>query len=231
VLIGVVSDTHGMLQDFVVRNGLPTVDVIVIAGDYCPNRRGGGEVEDARFQLDWLKSSFVPFLKTLSVSKIVISAGNHDWCHYIEETKSAAELLVQQAATYLEDTSCTIDGNVFHGSAWTPWFWDWAFNFDRMDPTLGYQQAKKIWGMIPDKVDVLITHGPPFNILDECPDGRRVGCPILRDRILQVRPKIHFFGHIHHSYGSQKTDGIQYANVALCNESYEPVNPIQVFEV
>ena len=221
-----------MLRQFIAREGAPKADVLVVAGDYCPNFRAGGETGDARMQVEWLKTDFVPFLKTLPFTHIIIVAGNHDWCHYIGETKLAARLAITGGGlTYLEDEAVTIDGKVFYGSPYQPHFFDWAFNFDRLDPSRGYPQAKAIWSKIPDGSNVVVTHGPPLNVLDLCMDGRRVGCPILRDRIFAVKPALHLFGHIHHSYGAETRRNITFGNVALCNEQYQPVNPIQVFEI
>ena len=207
---------------------MPEADLLLIAGDYCPNFRGG-ETADGRQQVEWIKTILNPFLRSLPYKNRLIIAGNHDWCHYVDETKRAARRAID--ATYLEDEFTIIDGVRFYGSPWQPWFYDWGFNLSKNDADLGYPHAKKIWSKISDKVDVLVTHGPPANIRDLCPDGRRVGCPILRERIFQVKPKLHIFGHIHEGYGVEDVAGVKFANVSLCDGAYRPVNPIQVFEV
>lgn len=229
--IAAVSDMHGTLRAFAAREGMPKADVLVIAGDYCPNFRGG-ETADGRQQVEWLKTDFVPFITTLKYDKVVIIAGNHDWCHYVDETKRAARSALRHPRIiYLQDEAAEIDGVKFYGSPWQPWFYDWAFNFERRDPELGYKQSREIWSRIPEGTNVLITHGPPAEVLDRCPDDRRVGCPILRERILQVKPKLHLFGHIHGGYGVEEIGPTRFGNVALCDEAYRPVQPIQVFEV
>lgn len=226
--LAAVSDTHGMLRQV----ELPKADILVIAGDYAPNFRVGGETADARRQVEWLKTDFIPYLKTLDFQKIVIVSGNHDWCHYVSETRrEARSALTGAGIIYLEDESAEIDGVKFYGSPHQPWFYDWAFNFERRDPELGYPEAKRTWAKIPDKLDVLITHGPPKDILDLAPGERRVGCPILRERVLKVKPKLHLFGHIHGAYGVDEVEGVRFGNVALCDEAYRPVQAIQVFEV
>lgn len=229
--IAAVSDMHGMLSMFTAREGIPKADVLVIAGDYMPNFRGG-ETADGRQQVEWLKTSFVPYLRSLPYYRIVVVAGNHDWAHYVSETRREAGAALRDGGIiYLEDESTEIDGVKFYGSPWQPWFYDWAFNFERRDPELGHPQAKKVWAKIPDKVDVLITHGPPLDILDLAPGERRVGCPILRERVLSVKPKLHLFGHIHGAYGVDEVGGVRFGNVALCDEAYHAVQSIQVFEV
>ena len=44
----------------------------------------------------------------------------------------------------------------FYGSPWQPEFHGWAFNLKRGE------EIRKVWEKIPDEVDVLITHGPPY---------------------------------------------------------------------
>lgn len=73
-----------------------------------------------------------------------------------------------------------------------PEFCDWAFNLPRGDSC----QAK--WDLIPDKVDILLTHGPPLGHGDLLQGGGRSGCVNLLYTIQQrVKPKYHVFGHIH----------------------------------
>jgi len=88
-----------------------------------------------------------------------------------------------------------IEGVKFYGSPWQPRFFDWAFNLDRGE------EIKKKWDLIPMDTDVLITHGPPYGILDLTHEGEKVGCEELMKAVLRVQPKIHIFGHIHEAYG------------------------------
>lgn len=55
---------------------------------------------------------------------------------------------------------------------------------------------------IPEDTDVLITHGPPLGIMDN--ENLKYGCALLRDRVFQIEPKIHTFGHIHECAGFHK---------------------------
>ena len=82
------------------------------------------------------------------------------------------------------------------------------------------------WKLVPPGIDVLITHGPPFGILDKF-DGRRIGCRNLRAEMKRIRPFLHIFGHVHESYGFYHDSqlGINYFNVAICDERYRPTRP------
>ncbi|KAK1220512.1 hypothetical protein PQX77_016722 [Marasmius sp. AFHP31] len=77
---------------------------------------------------------------------------------------------------------------------WSPWFYDWAFNYDRTD---GVDLVSKF-----PKTDILLTHGPPYKILDRTNHGDFPGCEDLRRRLPSLRPRIHVFGHIHEAHGA-----------------------------
>jgi hypothetical protein len=84
-----------------------------------------------------------------------------------------------------------------YGSPWQPKHCNMAYNLNR-----GNQLAEK-WQKIPSDCNILITHCPPYGILDECVSGKRVGCEALRrfhDEAL-ICPRLHVFGHIHEQHG------------------------------
>lgn len=199
-----MSDLHSSRQAFSVPDG----DVLIIAGDIC----GYGcldELED-----------FDNFLKGLSHKHKLLIAGNHDWP--FAKAKEQAKALVK-SAVYLEDSGIEIDGVKFWGSPWQPFFCNWAFNLPR-----GYKLAE-IWAKIPDDIDVLITHTPPFGILDKIDDGESVGCEDLSEALKRVKPRVHVFGHVHEGYGVLDRNGTTYVNASLNNEYYRLVNaPIVV---
>jgi Icc-related predicted phosphoesterase len=116
---------------------------------------------------------------------------------------------------YIDNNDITIDGIKFYGSPWQPEFHDWAFNLPR-----GEELAAK-WEKIPDDVDILITHGPAYGILDYAPIGGHVGCEELYRKIAEVKPKIHVCGHIHDSYGQKTMGGIEFLNASTLNDRYE----------
>jgi len=203
-----ISDTHSRTDGLVVPDG----DVLVVAGDFC----GRGT--------DYSVSLFHDFLLTLPHKHKVVIAGNHDWPFY--RTDSTVVRAFKQTFTYLEDSGCTIGGLKFWGSPWQPEFFNWAFNLPR-----GESLAKK-WRMIPSDTDVLITHGPPFGILDVVPGGMRVGCEDLATEVLhRIQPKAHIFGHIHNSYGVVYREPTVFANASICTEAYEADNAPVVIDI
>src|ERR1035441_6948509 len=164
--IVVVSDTHGL------HNGiedLPAGDVLVHAGDFM---NSGYDPRDVLSFNRWLGEQ--PFKHR------VVCAGNHD--RYFQNSPHDAHFLLPNA-TYLENTGVTIDNVTFWGSPYTPEFLNWAFMYPRGSA------AKQYWDQIPYNLDVLITHGPPFGILDQvAPDGAHLGCEELLKAVQEKRP-------------------------------------------
>ena len=107
-------------------------------------------------------------------------------------------------------------GIKIYGSPWQPEFCNWAFNL----PRTGLELQEK-WENIPKDTDILITHGPPWGHLDVV-RGRtdNLGCELLRQRVDEIKPKIHVFGHIHSGYGYKFENETHFINASVLNESY-----------
>ncbi|MFH1237749.1 MAG: metallophosphoesterase family protein [Candidatus Aenigmatarchaeota archaeon] len=69
-------------------------------------------------------------------------------------------------------------------------------------------------GKDPKKL-IIITHDPPYDILDLSYFGSNAGMPELRDVIERLKPAMHVFGHIHESAGVVKHNGTLFVNAAL----------------
>ena len=199
-----ISDTHNKHKHLTSKgmgNILGSGDILVHAGD---STSMGHKHEIEQF-LKW-------FSNTDFEHKIFI-AGNHDFG--FEERTDINQEFKDLGVTYLFDNDITIDGIKFYGSPWQPEFHNWAFNLPR-----GEELATK-WEKIPDDVDILITHGPAYGILDYAPIGGHVGCEELYRKIVEVKPKIHVCGHIHDSYGQKSMGGIEFLNASTLNDRYE----------
>ena len=192
-----LSDTHGRHAERTVPDG----DVFVHAGDFSP---WVGTLEET--------AEFNDFLGMLPHSHKVVIAGNHDGCF---EHSNAEARMVLTNATYLQDEQVEIDGVKFYGSPWQPEFLDLAFNL----PRGGALRDK--WDLIPQDIDVLVTHGPPAGIGDRTFNGLRVGCKELFDRVREVKPKLHVFGHIHESRGTYEADGTIFVNASQRGDEHE----------
>jgi Icc-related predicted phosphoesterase len=212
-----ISDTHRQHSAL----DLPEGDILVHAGDAT----GRGTIPEIAEFNHWLGSVKHKY------KYIIVIAGNHDWLFQLDP--SLAKSLMTNAI-YLQDESIELEGRIIYGSPWTSEFMNWAFMLPKGQP------LKEKWDLIPHNLDLLITHGPPFGILDTLrqagmveEDGRRVfkesvlhlGCEELYKAVLDKNPKNHVFGHIHDGYGQFRMGHTLFANVSSCTEAYKPVNP------
>ena len=202
-----LSDTHNFNEEITVPDG----DVLIHAGDATMR----GTIDEIVFFNQWFK-------KQPHRHKIFV-AGNHDWL--FETNNRLARELLDDLICYLQDSHIEIEGLKIYGSPWQPRFYDWAFNLRR-----GEEIAEK-WKMIPADTDILVTHGPPHEILDLTPNGDSAGCEELRKIVEKIRPKVHIFGHIHSGYGTIEKFGVKFINASNCDESYSPINPPIVFDI
>jgi len=200
-----ISDTHGMHHSLKIPDG----DLLVHAGDLCNH----GTLEEV--------IDFNNFLSTLPHPDKIVIAGNHDFC-FEENRKSCEEILTN--CIYLQDMEVTIEGVRFYGSPWQPWFYDWAFNLER-GPEI---RAK--WDLIPEGIDVLITHGPPYGIGDLTARGDNAGCRDLLEVVEKIKPRVHIFGHIHEGFGITSNGRTTFINASSCDQLYQPVNPPLIYE-
>lgn len=210
------SDTHGLHN----KIKLPAVDIAIFAGDACTT--GWSKQEVINF-LDW-------YSKQMPTHKVMI-AGNHDRFFENASKEEIEELLAQYPSiTYLNDTSVIIEGIKIHGSPIQPTFFNWAFNRDK-------DQIQKHWDLIPDDVDILITHGPPYETLDKTANGYSVGCPLLKERIKNLKHlHTHIFGHIHSNIvwtnnGVVEKNKVQYINASCLDDDYKFVNDPILFTI
>jgi predicted phosphodiesterase len=202
-----ISDTHWIVSDPVntqdLNDLLPGGPILVHSGDVS----GRGTEREIRLFLDWFSSQ--PYMH-----KILI-AGNHDFFFEVAKPEEVQALLAEYPGiTYLNDSGVTIEGIKFWGSPITPFFHNWAFN--RYANEIGAH-----WDLIPEGIDVLITHGPPYGILDKTVrEGWNVGCRLLKERVDQVKPQVHAFGHIHEGMGQLQIRETLFINASVVDERY-----------
>jgi Icc-related predicted phosphoesterase len=88
-----------------------------------------------------------------------------------------------------------------------------------------------VWAKIPNGVDVLVTHGPPFGVLDRTTTDELVGCEELLMAVERAQPRLHVFGHIHEGAGALVQGRTLFVNASVCTVGYDPDNPIRVVDV
>lgn len=193
-----LADTHSLHDNVSVPDG----DVLICAGDFS---NSGDRADLLRFNV-WLGS--------LPHARKYICAGNHDWNAFLER-ETAVSILTN--GIYVQDEAVTIDGYKFYFSPFTQEFCGWAF-------MLPEDKLKEKWDQIPEDTDVLVTHGPPYGILDRNREGGNCGCRHLLAAVKKLKPKYHLFGHIHEGYGMVKKAGTKFINASVCTRQYRPTN-------
>lgn len=231
MLLACISDTHNKHHSLTI----PECDLLICSGDIT-NR---GELS--------LVLDYAAWAHNTPAKHLVLVPGNHELGWEANPEKYKKEILkVCPRMNILIDQTVLIDGYKIHGSPATPWFNDWAWNRAKNDKPFMYRGAtmtapeiKPHWDLIPQDVDILITHGPPQGILDIVyrhdglpRDGEKLGCPLLMNRIDQLdKLKLHVFGHIHSSSGEAYFNGTKFINASICDEQYSPTNPIRILEI
>ena len=234
-----ISDTHNKHNQL---NGLlPGGDLLIHSGDISSL---GRQSEVERF-VKW-------FNGIDNYTNKVFIAGNHDMtfdreillrdklAHFEGKTeydtecaegkpKWLEELLgihLRPNVFYLENSFVILDDIKIWGSPITPSFgYGWAFNKDR-----GYD-INEIWNGIPNDTDIVITHGPIHSYCDRTDrGGLNVGCEQLYHRLNEVKPQLHFSGHIHEAYGYRNTKWGYAFNGCNCDLSYLVNNKPMTFD-
>lgn len=202
-----ISDTHTLQLNWMRDFPIPKdIDMVIHAGDIT-NVGRYYEYEDFLIWFDGLPAKHKIFI-----------AGNHDFGLENSKRGDLLKLFDSFDVHYLEDSSVEIEGIKIWGSPVSPPFFNWAFMRDSVN-------IQKHWEMIPDDVDILVTHTPARGILDFAIYGNEhTGCPFLLEKIKDIKPKYHIFGHIHEGYGMEKHGETTFINASVLNERYEPAN-------
>lgn len=189
ITIVCLSDTHELHRQVEVPDG----DVLVHAGDFTMFSKSTAALRD-----------FNEWLGELSHRYKVLVPGNHEFAF---EDPSRTRLITH--ATLLINEGVEILGLKIWGSPSTP-LYGGAFGLSHSE------DRKRLYDGIPGDTDILITHGPPYGILDQAPEfDVHAGDPELLKAVLRIRPKLHIFGHVHGGYGLFETGPTTFINAAL----------------
>lgn len=213
-----ISDIHNKIADIVFE----PADVLIIAGDLT-DFGTAAEISEAN-----------SIIKNLPFKEKIFVPGNHDM---LFESHYALGASLLNSCTVLVDASVKINGVHFYGSPHCSRYGQWAFMGD--DAYL-----KEKFSKIPDDVDVLITHNPPFGVLDlynvesigadgfVSKLGMRLGSEVLSQEMKRLtKIKVHCFGHIHDGQGKHEVNGIRYFNCAQCDSKNTINTKPHYFEV
>ena len=240
-----ISDTHNKHKQL---NGkLPGGDILIHSGDISSL----GRKHEVQGFVEW-------FNGIDNYTHKIFIAGNHDMsfdreillrdklAHFEGRTEYDTEcaegkpewlkellgIHLHPNVWYLENSDLMVDGIKIWGSPITPSFgYGWAFNKDR-----GHD-INEVWNMIPMDTDIVITHGPIYGYCDRTSNtNTNVGCADLYHRLHEVKPHLHFSGHIHEAYGwgtmpyKDEWGDVYAFNGCSCNLRYEVYNPPITFD-
>lgn len=206
-----ISDVHGKQN----KVTIPECDLLISAGDYS-----------FRGETDMI-AKFHSWLNKQPAKHIISVQGNHETG--VEKDFVLAKSLATSVCPkvhFIDEGLIEIEGYKIWCSAITPYFFNWAWN------RYPGEDIQKHWNKIQE-CDILVTHGPPYGILDSVLERnflvggtteRHCGCPQLLNKIKEIKPKLHIFGHIHPGHGYLVKDGTTFINASICNNEYKPVN-------
>lgn len=215
--IAALSDQHGYLP------AIPPCDLLVIAGDVCPDL-------PPDHQAAWFGAVFRPWLAASAPPRTILTWGNHDLCAAQSPGIGAGSRY--GAAGRLDvvvDGIVNIEGLAIWATPWSNTFEHWAFMKSPENLALTYRA-------IPDGLDVLVSHQPPYGYGDEQLAAEVGGLAHLGSRELlraidRARPRLVICGHIHSGHGRYLHNGIPILNVSVVDQEYQLAHPVTTFDL
>lgn len=212
-----MSDIHCEFDSFKAEVSIrktDKVDLCIVAGDLTNwGLRKPKEVAEAAAFLSWLST----------LMSVVWIPGNHDVG--INEAGDAISQLVlpKRECSNILNKTMNFQGITAHGVSLTTCFDKSRLTdtFDHMTADRGRESA--VFGALPT-VDVLVSHGPPYGLLDRSGDrwnslnkeweDVHLGSPALREYMDTKHPKLIVCGHVHESAGERTFGQTRIVNCA-----------------
>lgn len=213
-----ISDLHGYLDCKIDSD----TEVLIIAGDIISLYYQTSMVLSEA----WFKEEFMDFINNLpkSIKKVYIIGGNHDFyierCHNLLKQYFANTIVELLNNEYSEYTSN--DGQLLKvfGSPYCKIFGHWAY-------MISNDKLEKKFDMIPNNIDILITHDAPYGTSDICLQDiywnthEHIGNIPLQKAIIEKHPKWNIHGHLHSTnHVPEKLGDTNVVNVSLLDEQY-----------
>ena len=150
-------------------------DLVVGAGDFATVHEGLEETIGA--------------LAPIETPTILVTGNNER----LDDLRGAAR--GWPAATVLHGEGKTVDGVEFFGlgGGIPPTPWDWSYD-------VAEEEAAALLAPAPDGC-VLVLHSPPYGHCDGGDPDTHFGSPALLAAVVEKRPRLVVFGHIHEAWG------------------------------
>ncbi len=221
----VISDTHNFEFDGntaisrPLQLPLPKADVLLHCGDLT-HFGGSSSYKKALRLLGAIDAE----LKLVIAGNHDLDLDKEYWNTYLHEDDEPEDhfrainimkgpLAAEAGVKYLEEGTYTFDlknGARFtiYASPYSPAFCGMAFAYkrdqDRYNDAHHVADGVKTIAKHPipnfPMVDIVMTHGPPRGIFDDCVQGN-VGCRNLLQALRRAKPRMHCYGHIHEGHG------------------------------
>uniref|UniRef100_A0A914DN30 Calcineurin-like phosphoesterase domain-containing protein n=1 Tax=Acrobeloides nanus TaxID=290746 RepID=A0A914DN30_9BILA len=213
-----ISDTHEKLRELLPN--IPNGDVLIHCGDFT-NTCDQNELDE-----------FNDAIGKLPHTHKIVVAGNHELGFDETEDQSLRDEQFQNHGTkegYKLLTNCTvlhdkmveIYGIKIYGSSW--------HSLEKFPYFKPRNQILKKWNLIPEGVDILLTHTPPLGHGDFWKGQCRYGDVDLLNTIEhRVKPKFHVFGHIHEETGVTTNGETIFVNAAICNHDLDKLKGLPI---
>lgn len=188
---------------------MPDGDIFI----HCGDALGRGSHQEMLVFNEWLG--------TLPHKHKIYVPGNHD---LNLEMNQPAAIKAMTNAVVLIDAFIEIEGLKIYGTPWTNQFGVWSFMKadHKLEPT---------FSKIPEGLDILISHGPPYEILDANDQGILCGSYSLQRAVFEKKPRFHLFGHIHESSGIKTIGETTYVNASVLDDRYVYIYPPKIIEI
>ena len=241
MIIDCIADLHG--EQPVLEGG----DLLILGGDYT-----------ARDSITYW-TYFFRWLGQQKYRKKIMIGGNHD--NFLVNFNASVEArkcgvndfeYLCDSGTEFEYEEDVEEEHKFKGMISCKvkkkckiWGSPWTKRFEGKNPQCKEftcdteEELAEKWAKIPDDLDILITHSPPYGIFDRTKRNENVGSVSLLKKVYVVDPKLHVFGHVHEGYSpypskvysKAATQVVQtkFVNCSYVNGDYEPINkPVRI---
>ncbi len=88
---------------------------------------------------------------------------------------------------------------------------------------------ERIKELLVEKADILVSHSPPYGILDLAGGSHHVGSKAVLEYIKSSKPFLTLHGHIHESWGFENVDGTVVVNAG--SQAYEGVLRYAIIDI
>lgn len=240
VKLTVLGCTHGAYNQLKLEGG----DLLILTGDYTAR-----DTHDEYHE-------FVDWVEEQNYKKKIVIGGNHDMimknkgiafsrCNFDYLCDSGTEFEYEEQAPHpASSEEVVVDGLFYETKKLKIWGMPHSLSFRGINPhctawTGDEHYISEKCKLIPKDIDILISHSPPWGILDEVEDyysGRikNTGSTSIRsvvlDKFTYPNLKYNFFSHIHEQGGKMvDLTSAKFYNCSIMNEIYKPVNkPLQL---